>query len=174
MGVLTNLGLRRPPPPWCSAEGVFEIAGVTVINPMHDRRAGATIKLAGGTIGRISETQAGRPSDFAGCFALPGLVDMHVHLPPDNALKLTQAAALLYLKHGVTTLREAGDLDGTTVAAARRLSAEAIYPVPRVFSCGPFVGAGKATFKKRSCCRTTARRPRMPRRLPSRRPARAS
>jgi cytosine/adenosine deaminase-related metal-dependent hydrolase len=147
MGVLTNLGLRRPPPPWCSAEGVFEIAGVTVINPMHDRRAGATIKLAGGTIGRISETEASPPSDFAGCFALPGLVDMHVHLPPDNALKLTQAAALLYLKHGVTTLREAGDLDGTTVAAARRLSAEAIYPVPRVFSCGPFVDAGKATFK---------------------------
>jgi hypothetical protein len=33
------------------------------------------------------------------------------------------------------------------VAAARRLKSAGIHPVPRVFSCGPFVGAGKATFK---------------------------
>ena len=72
---------------------------------------------------------------------------MHVHLPPDNALKLTPSAALLYLQHGVTTIREAGDLDGTAVAAARRLERDGAHPVPRLFSCGPFVGAGKAGFK---------------------------
>jgi hypothetical protein len=72
---------------------------------------------------------------------------MHVHLPPDNTLKLTQAASLLYMLHGVTSVREAGDLDGTAVAAARRLSDEKAHPAPRVFSCGPFVGAGRATFK---------------------------
>jgi imidazolonepropionase-like amidohydrolase len=150
MGLLNRLGLRRPGPPRCSAEGRFHIAGVTVINPMHDRRADATIELAGGSIAGISDTSdtpTAPPSEFAGCFALPGLVDMHVHLPPDNALKLTQGAALLYLLHGVTSVREAGDLDGTAVAAARTLSSEGIHPVPRVFSCGPFVGAGKAAFK---------------------------
>lgn len=147
MGVLSSLGLRRPGPPRCAAEGRFEIGGVTVINPMVDRRAGATIAVANGAISAISDAQAQASSEFAGCFALPGLVDMHVHLPPDNALKLTQAAALLYLLHGVTSLREAGDLDGTAVAAARRLSSEGVHPVPRVFSCGPFVAAGKATFK---------------------------
>jgi cytosine/adenosine deaminase-related metal-dependent hydrolase len=84
---------------------------------------------------------------FDGCYALPGLIDMHVHLPPDNALQLTQGAALLYLSHGVTSIREAGDLDGTAVDAARELSKGGVHPVPRVFSCGPFVGAGKATFK---------------------------
>jgi hypothetical protein len=47
----------------------------------------------------------------------------------------------------VTTVREAGDLDGTAVAAARKLNAEGTHPVPRVFSCGPFVGAGHASFK---------------------------
>ena len=72
---------------------------------------------------------------------------MHVHLPPDNALRLTPSAALLYLQHGVTTIREAGDLDGTAVAAARRLERDGAHPVPRLFSCGPFVGAGKAGFK---------------------------
>src|SRR5712675_1404417 len=126
MGVLHSLGLRRPGAPQCSADGRFQIAGVTIAG--------------------ISDTQAAPPSEFAGCFALPGLVDMHVHLPPDNALKLTQGAALLYMRHGVTSVREAGDLDGTAVAAARTLGTEGVHPVPRVFSCGPFVGAGKATF----------------------------
>lgn len=147
MTLLNSLGLRRPGPPRCFASGRFQLSGVTVINPMHDRRAGATIEVANGTIAGLSDTSAELSSGFAGCFALPGLVDMHVHLPPDNALKLTQGAALLYLAHGVTTLREAGDLDGTAVAAARRLSSEGIHPMPRIVSCGPFVGAGKATFK---------------------------
>jgi cytosine/adenosine deaminase-related metal-dependent hydrolase len=145
--VLNRLGLRRPGPPPPAADGRFQLAGVTVINPMRDRRAGATIEVANGSIAGISETQAAPPSEFAGYFALPGLVDMHVHLPPDNALKLTQGAALLYLSHGVASIREAGDLDGTAVAAARRLSDEGAHPVPRVFYCGPFVGAGKATFR---------------------------
>jgi len=142
MGVLTHLGLRRPGPPRCSADGRFQIVGVTVINPMCEPRAPTTIEVAGGSIAGISEATVA-PSEFAGYFALPGLIDMHVHLPPDNALKLTEAAALLYLSHGVTTLREAGDLDGTAVAAARRLGSAGIHPVPR----GPFVGAGKASFK---------------------------
>jgi hypothetical protein len=35
-------------------------------------------------------------------------------------LKFTQGASLLYLLHGVTSLREAGDLDGTAVADTER------------------------------------------------------
>jgi imidazolonepropionase-like amidohydrolase len=145
--LLSQFGLRRPAPPRCAAEGIFEIAGVTVVNPVLDRRARATVALANGTIAGITDTPDAPASEFAGCFALPGLVDMHLHLPPDNALKLTSGAALLYLAHGVTTLREAGDLDGTAVVAARRLGEEGAHPVPRVISCGPFVGAGKTTFK---------------------------
>ena len=63
---------------------------------LRDRRAGATLDISSGAIAGISDTPAVPPSEFASCFALPGLVDMHVHLPPDNALKLTQGAALLY------------------------------------------------------------------------------
>jgi hypothetical protein len=37
--------------------------------------------------------------------------------------------------------------DGTSVEAARRLSRNSAHLVPRIFCCGPFVGAGKATFK---------------------------
>jgi Amidohydrolase family len=147
MGFLNSLGLQRPGPPPCAAQGRFDIANVTVINPARNRRSGARIGIADGAITGISEQPPGGASEFAGCFALPGLIDMHVHLPPDNALKLTAGATLLYLLHGVTSLREAGDLDGTAVEAALRLSRDGVHPVPRVFFCGPFVGAGKATFK---------------------------
>jgi imidazolonepropionase-like amidohydrolase len=147
MGFLSDIGLQRPHPPRCAAQGQFDIAGVTVINPARDRRIGATISIAGGAISGISGQARDASSAFTGYFALPGLIDMHVHLPPDNALKLTAGAALLYLLHGVTSLRDAGDLDGTAVEAARRLGRDGLHPVPRVFCCGPFIGAGKATFK---------------------------
>ena len=71
---------------------------------------------------------------------------MHVHLPPDNALRLTPSAALLYLQHGVTTIREAGDLDGTAVAAARGWSARRASGAAAVL-LRSLVGAGKAGFK---------------------------
>ena len=145
--MLTRLGLRRPPAPRCAAEGRFEITGVTSINPGRSRDPARSIAIADGTIASISPSAASPPSEHAGCFALPGLIDMHVHLPPDNALKLTQGAALHYLLHGITTVREAGDLDGTAVDAARRLDRDGVHPVPRIFSCGPFVGAGKAMFR---------------------------
>src|SRR5204863_6136232 len=119
MGMLNSLGLQRPGPPRVSAQGQFAIGGVTVVNPMHGRRAHATLTISAGAITDISDAHTS--PDFTGCFALPGLIDMHVHLPPDNALKLTPGAALFYLLHGVTGIREAGDLDGTAVNAARTL-----------------------------------------------------
>jgi imidazolonepropionase-like amidohydrolase len=84
MGFLNSLGLHRPAPPRCAAQGRFDIAGVAVINPARDRREGATIDIADGAISGISEQAADASSEFSGCFALPGLIDMHVHLPPDN------------------------------------------------------------------------------------------
>jgi len=146
MRLLSNLGLQRPAAPRPAIHGRFDIAGVTVINPTRGRQDAQIIAVADGEIADISPAKS-LASEFSGCFALPGLIDMHVHLPPDNALKLTSGAGLLYLLHGVTTVREAGDLDGTAVDAARRLDRDGVHPVPRVFCCGPFVGAGKAMFK---------------------------
>lgn len=157
MGMFTSLGLRRPRPPRAALQGRFRLGGVTVVNPMHGRHSGATLDVAGGAVAGISDDSSEAIADFAGCFALPGLIDMHVHLPPDNALKLTAGAALSYLAHGVTSLREAGDLDGTAVNAARALRDGGIHPVPRLFGCGPFVGAGKASFKNTILVRDASR-----------------
>jgi hypothetical protein len=45
MGVLNNLGLRRPAPPPIAATGKFQLDGVTVVNPMQGRRSNATIEI---------------------------------------------------------------------------------------------------------------------------------
>lgn len=147
MGLFTSLGLRRPASPRAFVQGRFRIGGVTVVNPMHGRQASTTLAIADGAITEIANGSSEAITEFTGCFALPGLIDMHVHLPPDNALKLTSGAALSYLAHGVTTVRDAGDLDGTSIDAANALSNGAIHPVPRLFWCGPFVGAGRASFR---------------------------
>src|SRR6201995_3301764 len=103
MNMLTGLGLQRPPAPICAAAGRFDIPGVTVINPGRSRSAACTLAVADGAIASIAPLPPSPPSEYTGCFALPGLIDMHVHLPPDNALKLARGAALHYLLHGVTT-----------------------------------------------------------------------
>src|SRR5262245_30951279 len=108
---------------------------------MHGREPGRTIIVRDGAVTAVRATgPADEPARFPGAFVLPGLIDLHTHLPPDNLLKLTAHFALLHLAHGVTTIRETGDADGTAVPAARRGIAAHRIPAPRPFACGPFVG----------------------------------
>ena len=65
-------------------------------------------------------------------FVLPGLIDMHVHIPPPAR----ELVNMLFLAHGVTTVREAGDADGTTWGARERIQAGAVIG-PRIFASGP-------------------------------------
>lgn len=148
MGILNAIGIRPADRVDPVREGTFKIAGVRVWNPGEAAAAPATLEIAGGAIARLSASSAEPAQDeFAGCTITPGLTDMHVHLPPDNALRLTPLMALLYLSHGVTSIRDAGDLDGTSIGAARRLREAGQVPVPRLFYCGPFVAGGKPTFR---------------------------
>jgi hypothetical protein len=75
---------------------------------------------------------------------------MHAHLPPRNALRLSGYMTFLYLAHGVTTIRDVGDADGTAVPAAREGIASGAFPGPRIFSCGPFVVGSEAFRWKNS------------------------
>ena len=86
---------------------------VTVINPGRDTTPQQTVTIASGRIASItgadptpktSETMACR-----GCFVLPGLIAMPVHFPnaPEHRL-----FALLFLAHGVTTVRDTDNFNG--------------------------------------------------------------
>ncbi len=119
----------RPPEVAVPAQGAV-LEGVTVVNPGAGRQAGQRLVVEGG---RIAAIEPGAPGgEYAGCTVLPGLVDMHVHITPS----LRELVEMLFLAHGVTTVREAGDADGTTWAARRQIDAGR-RPGPRTFACGP-------------------------------------
>jgi hypothetical protein len=60
---------------------------------------------------------------------------MHVHLPPRWLSAERQHFGALWLAHGVTSLRDAGSLDGRV---PRARGGALLDPIgPRVFSCGP-------------------------------------
>src|SRR5262245_44499024 len=98
----------RLPPPMAPASLAFSLVDVTVVEPGRGRREHQTLAVRSGVIRRVDPTRsaddAGLFDDLRGAFVLPGLVDLHAHLPPDTALRLTPYAGLLYLAHGVTSV----------------------------------------------------------------------
>jgi hypothetical protein len=124
-------------------EDSFRLAGVHLIEPGIRSLKNATIEVHAGTLSSVRTTGSGESSDLEelrGMYVLPGLLDLHTHLPTDTPLALTELFGLLYIAHGVTTVRDAGDLDGTAFPAAQRLYGDEGKVGPRPLGCGPFVG----------------------------------
>jgi len=148
LGILVWRALRLPEPP--TSANAFSLVDVTVVNPGGGRREHQTLSVRRGEIREVrpavSADDAGLFGELKGTFVVPGLIDLHAHLPPDNALALTPYTSLLYLAHGVTSVRDAGDIDGTAIPAAKRFRREG-FPGPRVFACGPFVGGPPARWR---------------------------
>lgn len=131
------LGLQPPALP-VPPRGSFTVRDVTLVNPGEERREHVDLRVEDGAIRAIEPAAPGRsPGDVAcaGCFALPGLMDMHAHLPPRAAVGNERLFALLYLANGVTTIREMGSADGSAYAVRGEIEA-GDYPGPRVVSCG--------------------------------------
>lgn len=108
------------------------LAGVTVVNPGGERAECRTLVISGDRIARLEPAHPAGGSLYAGMYVLPGLIDMHVHVGPP----MRDLMSLLFLAHGVTTIRETGDADGTTFDARRRVNAGQA-PGPRVLASGP-------------------------------------
>jgi hypothetical protein len=135
--VLVWRGLEPPKLP-VPPRGGITVKDVTLINPGEGRIAHADIRIEDGVIRSIAPATPGRSeSDVRcdGCFALPGLIDMHAHLPPRAAIGNERLFALLFLANGVTTIREMGSSDGAAYAIRDEIQAGE-YPGPRVISCG--------------------------------------
>src|SRR5260370_29974275 len=99
------------------------LPNVTVVNPGLGRRANQTVTIKGSTIDSIADADGA-----GGCahrlFALPGLIDMHVHHPfaagVAGASGDIRLFCLLFLAHGVTTVRVTGSVDGTLFVGRKR------------------------------------------------------
>jgi hypothetical protein len=128
----------QPPRLPVPARGVFTLRDVTLVNPGLERRERVDIEVADGVVRAVVPTRAvseGTPVPCPGCFALPGLIDMHAHLPPRVAVGNDRLFSLLFLSHGVTMIREIGSADGSAYAV-RDAIADGRHPGPRVVSCG--------------------------------------
>jgi cytosine/adenosine deaminase-related metal-dependent hydrolase len=113
------------------------LAGITVINPGVERLPDHSIVVREGRIVEVRPTRPGDPAPpCSGCYAIPGLIDAHVHTPPRVALGNQELFSLLYLAHGVTTVRDVGASEDSVARLASRLNAGELVG-PRMARCGP-------------------------------------
>ncbi len=102
------------------------IVDMIPVDPVSLARYGAEWERPGGE----------RVIDAKGMYVIPGLVDMHAHIPGDGGRAGDRGFAYAYslwLAHGVTTLRDAGDGAGIEKLRAHRLlSEESTAAIPRL------------------------------------------
>ena len=111
---------------------VFENGVITDMIPMD------AVNAAG--YGRNFQRATGdRVIDATGQYVIPGLVEMHAHLPSPNGdlgARALDLAYRIYLGHGITTVRDAGTGAGMARMAEQRKQIEANQVVgPRLVLC---------------------------------------
>jgi hypothetical protein len=136
---LVVLHLATGPPGLPVPPRGLELSGLTLVNPGEPSFPGRTLRVEGGTIVEIStDATPTASSAYAGAYALPGLVDLHVHHPPVLAWGERELFGLLFLRHGVTSVRDVGSFGGGMLEQRRRIR-EGELAGPRIFACGPIV-----------------------------------
>jgi cytosine/adenosine deaminase-related metal-dependent hydrolase len=148
--------LLQPPVLAVPSQQRLVFFNVTVVNPGRDRQASRTLTIQDGQIVAITtnpftirESEAG--TRFAGFYVLPGLIDMHVHQPPFDA----ELYGLLFLAHGITTVRNTGDFSGTILKKRQQIQ-DGAYPGPRLFACGPIIDGDPPFWPGSRIVRTVA------------------
>jgi imidazolonepropionase-like amidohydrolase len=112
------------------------IGPVTVVVPAELRLPDRWIHVSGGRVVSVDEVPpAGVDTIWSGGFVLPGLIDLHVHFSPRIVPGSANDFARLFLLHGVTSVREAGSIDGAAFWIRDQIDAGKMAG-PRIFSCG--------------------------------------
>ncbi|MDA1081655.1 MAG: amidohydrolase family protein [Gemmatimonadetes bacterium] len=125
-------GTNRAMPPEGPVDIVIEngiIVDMVPMDPVNARGYGRDFRRPTGDL----------VIDATGMYVTPGLVEMHAHLPPkDNDLgpRGLDYAYRMYLGHGVTTVRDAGNGAGIGLLAdSRQQSAANAIVAPRLVLC---------------------------------------
>jgi len=122
------------------------IAGVTIWNPGEPLQPNQTIIVKDG---RIAEIRPSRPDDDPSicpdCIVMPGLIDAHIHTPPQLAIGNQRLFSLLYLKYGVTSVRDLGQTDDSIADLQAEIAAGRIAG-PRMYRCGPVLDGAQSSW----------------------------
>ncbi len=142
--VLCVIGLAGP----ILAESSVVIEHCSVFDPESGQmRTDQTILIRGTTITSVDQAvdltevpSDARRIDGRGKFAIPGLIDAHVHVVHvlDYAHVTGDEVLPLYLAAGVTSIRSAGDEIVAATLVARFAEAHS-SACPRVFTCSPLL-----------------------------------
>ncbi|THH34946.1 amidohydrolase family protein [Neolewinella litorea] len=135
---------RVAPPETSDASNELVIYDVNVLTMLDDRvLPDRAVVVADGRISRVVPMDQVDTADFAevidgrGQYLLPGLAEMHAHIPhPDEAGDdRIEETLFLYLANGITTVR--GMLGHPAHLELRRAVAEGSVLGPRIFTSGP-------------------------------------
>lgn len=137
------------------------ISNVTII----DVRSGELLEnrqvvIDSGKIKRISEaienTEAYANSiDGSGKFLLPGLAEMHAHIPPPTTdAKRIEETLFLYLSNGITTIR--GMLGDPLHLELRKRALNGDLLSPRIFTSSPSLNGNSVTTVEEATEKVTA------------------
>ena len=125
-------GTNRAMPPEGPVDIIIEdgvIVDMVPMDPVNARGYGRNFQRPTGD----------RVIDATGMYVMPGLVEMHAHLPPPNndlGARGLDYAYRIYLGHGVTTVRDAGNGAGIKLLADQRRQSDANTLVaPRLILC---------------------------------------
>jgi imidazolonepropionase-like amidohydrolase len=92
------------------------------------------VLVEGDRIARVDDAPPppdARIVDAEGLTLLPGLIELHTHVPSPMAMAL-------FVRQGITAVRFAGTPLGVVAGLRQRVSAGDL-PGPRIFSCGPIL-----------------------------------
>ncbi len=128
--------LIQPPKIEVPEQKSWVLSNITIWNPGIEILERQTITISAGMIADIKPTTAITPTSLCdGCFAMPGLIDAHVHTPPKLAFGNQALFSLLYLKYGVTTVRDLGQFDDSLSDLVNKLNTGNLVG-PRMYRCG--------------------------------------
>jgi hypothetical protein len=155
-----------------TVRGAFVLPDVTVAHTDRPDEEHVDVLVSQTNIERITPTGAANPPAGAtvfepakGSIVSSALIDMHVHMPPANPLRLTDIFLLQTLRHGITVVREAGDPDGTSTPAALACVASGALPGPDIHYSYAFVNAAPARWSNSFAYDDPAQAPEIVRRL---------
>jgi hypothetical protein len=133
--------------------GAFVLPDITVAHADRPDEEHVDVLVSQANIERITPTgTADLPPGATvferarGSFVSSALIDMHVHMPPANLLRLTDIFLLQTLRHGITVVRDAGDPDGTGTPAALACVASGALPGPEIHYTYGFVNSPPARW----------------------------
>jgi len=129
------------------ANADYAITGVTVIDAINGARRDQTVLLRGDRILAVQESTAAFSANKTlaaqGKYLIPGLWDMHVHITYEP--ELTRAMPGLFLKYGITSVRDTGGLLPKLLPEIKRWRAPGAR-APRIFFSGPLLDGSTVVY----------------------------